>query len=136
MLKKVMQCLLAVALVAAVALPASAQSFAVRAEIPFDFVVGAKTMAAGEFQLRTSSNSRFLIISSSAPEIAFTLWSGSQTSEFDGESHLVFKRYGSQYFLAAVKASGTTVAIPASREEKELQRASHTKPTVVYLACR
>ena len=126
-----------IALAFATAVASSAQSRAkkIKADIPFDFVVGHKTLAAGEYQvgqITTNSDAGILIRSSEGSHKAIRLTNAVSTSDPKQKSVLTFRRYGDTYFLAQVWLSGSTEGrelVKSKMErsaERELARNSST----------
>ena len=121
------QLAIAAVLVAAFVSSVQAQSYDLRATIPFEFRVDKTLMPAGEY-----------VIHRQAPGV-FILWEershhAVMTSHTVGELHagrlnsgeLEFNRYGETYFLAKVWAPYSTsgIALLTSPLETELARAS------------
>jgi len=79
-------------------------SHAVTAEVPFDFIVGNKTLAAGRYIVSsaTSDGQSVRVFNREGKSAAFRL--STQVPEKGGKrnARLVFHRYGQQYFLAEV----------------------------------
>ena len=98
----------------------------VRSQIPFEFIVGSKTMPAGEYFLKSASSSgAALMISTadgkvSAIRLTNTIGPKLQVSE----AKLVFHRYGEKYFLAEVwtGADNTGRVLLPSKQEKSIKR--------------
>lgn len=109
---------------------AQAQSLAnpIRVNIPFDFVVGNKTLAAGEYYIKraqpNSGDGMLSVTSVDGRTHLFRLTNALQTLDPKTRATLVFHRYGTQTFLAQVwPGSGTTGReLPKSRTERELER--------------
>ncbi len=118
---------IAIALVAASALAAtgnaSAQQAMVRATVPFDFSLNNKLLPAGEYTITAASAHALLVQNQAKHAAAFTsTYSDGKQSK---DSVLVFKRYGNQYFLNAVRGStwsSMNVAIPQSKREQRALR--------------
>ena len=100
----------------------------VRANIPFDFIVGDKTVPAGEYYVsrtRQYSSDDVLTISSvDGRALAMRLTSGVQSLTPKKQGVLVFNRYGNQHFLAQVWVAGSSMGrvFTRSRSERELER--------------
>ena len=115
--------LMTIALGTAVATAHGQSSGSVRANVPFEFVVGSRTLPAGEYTVRSINQDALKIASKDANDSAIRL---SRVS--DGETDhakLVFHRYGERYFLAEVWSSydeGRTLA--TSKEERSMQKES------------
>ena len=96
----------------------------VRANIPFQFVVGDKSLPAGEYAVKPFTDSRVLAIDnrdSHASALRMTSEiAGNRKSE---NARLVFHRYGNRYFLAEVwMGEGNGSQLKKSKEERALQR--------------
>lgn len=109
---------------------AQGQSLApgIRINIPFDFMVGDKTLPAGEYSIgraRQDLGDTVLSIGGvDRPTHAFPITTAVQTLEPKGQGTLVFHRYGDQYFLFQIWAAGayTGRVIPKSRGERDMER--------------
>jgi hypothetical protein len=129
-----------VALAVSLAAPVSAQSATLRASVPFDFIVGGRTMPAGDYLVGASGSSAIVQVRNTSKDIApavamSNVVSGSQ----DSEVFLRFRRYGGDYFLAelwdGVTAAGRS--IPTSRiEQEKANSASIGKPELVMVLAR
>ena len=95
--------IVALAFVTAVA-TANGQSQRVKADIPFAFAVGDKTLASGECVVSsaTASGAALLIRGEDTKSSAIRLTSAIQDARNRGQAKLVFHRYGERYFLAEV----------------------------------
>jgi hypothetical protein len=104
---------------------ANAQTIRVSAQIPFDFVVGEKTMSAGEYTVSsaTQDGSGLLIRNAKGKDNAIRLTRETAPSK-KTDSRLVFHRYGQTYFLAEVWQGGDNNgrALSPSKAERELRR--------------
>ena len=109
-------------LCAAVASANAQLSIPIRAKIPFDFSVGDKKLAAGEYTF-----SRLSVVSDSKVMLVRGVGVGvlQSTSEAEvlrpkNESTLVFHKYGDQYFLVQIWTGGeqTGSQLPESRGER------------------
>jgi hypothetical protein len=111
-------------LCAAVASANAQLSIPIRAKIPFDFTVGDKKLAAGEYTFsRTSGfadNREMLISSVHSSTRMFQSISAAQVLTPKNESILVFHKYGDQYFLEQIWTSGEQegTQLPESRGER------------------
>jgi hypothetical protein len=119
--------LLLMAVIGSAAVSTKAQStVSLRANVPFDFIVGEKTLPAGKIKVReiSASNSGALAISNldkgqSAMRIAHSVW----TSKPNDRAKLVFHRYGNSYYLAQVWIPGyDTREFSKSKSERALER--------------
>lgn len=135
--------LILTAMLAVAAVSARAQSATgVRAEVPFDFIVGDKTIQAGHIVVKgvTAALQGSITITNIAQgELA--LRTGRQVSGTDRtqEAKLVFHKYGNRYFLAQIWTPGYEAwRIMKSKEERSLERdmrlVKNFKPTRVTVA--
>lgn len=124
----------AVALVSAVtSANAQSQSSAVRANIPFDFMVGSKALPAGQYICRrvTDTNDAMLQITSvDGHESAVRLTQSAGTTAQQTTARLVFHGYGDRYFLTQVWTSGTTGReLLKSKAERAIEREVAKNPS-------
>jgi hypothetical protein len=96
--------------------------------IPFDFVVGGKTLPAGEYSVNTSGPERtLLLIDRQDPSASIFMGSNAiVASEPKSESKLVFNRYGDRYFLSQVWTAGNScgrLLLMSDREKEVAQTA-------------
>ncbi len=123
--------LILVAVFSSAAVSTKAQSgYGLRANVPFDFMVGDKMLPAGKIIARgvTAADGGPLSISNSTKnEQAFRIarrMSGSDTSD---RGKLVFHKYGDRYYLAEVWIPGSNAwQVVKSKSEKALQREQQT----------
>ena len=116
----------------ATALASSAQtrSRQIRADIPFDFVVGERTLTAGNYAVGTissNSNDAIAIRSSDNRQRAMRLTNAVTDNAKTKRARLVFHRYGNTYFLAQVWA-------PGSSEGREIVKSKAERATEMELA--
>lgn len=117
--------MVALAIVTAV-VSANAQSRnTVVASIPFEFVVGDRTLPAGEYRLQpvTAQGDALAIKGADNGESAVRLADPIQATRKSAHARLVFHRYGQSYFLAQVW-SGDTIGwkLVKSRQERAMAR--------------
>lgn len=137
--------IMAMALVTAV-VSANAQTSGqnLRADVPFDFVVGDKTMTAGEFSVRSitqQSDAGIAVRSADSSQSAIRLSESVQAAKAPQQSMLVFHRYGDKYYLAQIWTAGKSEGreLLKSKSERALERetaasqnlASNAKPEIV-----
>jgi hypothetical protein len=106
---------------------AIAQTQHVRADIPFNFVVGNKTLPAGTYDVRriSSRDDKTLLLQSRDGVSSMMLNSNAaQTLEPSTKTKLVFNRYGNQYFLSQIWVNGEAGGrqLPKCSREKEVAR--------------
>lgn len=97
------------------------------AEIPFQFNVGNKTFPAGEYLVRSvSDTSPFVVlnIKSRDGKASAMLMMRSVQGKTPDRGKLMFNRYGSQYFFAQTWVDGHNIGLEAlpSRAERIAQR--------------
>lgn len=94
--------------------------------IPFDFVVGDQTMAAGEYTVRglAQSGPAILISERSARSSTIRLTSELAPRSENTRARLVFHRYGQYYFLAEIWSGGGEAGrqLLRSRHERAIER--------------
>ena len=109
------------------ATPTKAQAaYGVRAEVPFDFMVGDKTLPAGKLVVRGASASEsgpWSISTFDKGQSAFRMARLLMGSDPDERGKLVFHKYGNQYFLAQVWVPGyKAVELIKSKSERAIER--------------
>ena len=118
--------LLLMAVIGSAALTTKAQStFGVRANVPFDFNVGDKTLPAGRIIAREmSASSGALAISNlDKRQHAIRIAHGVSSSNQNGRAKLVFRKYGSRYYLTQVWIPGYNgMEFQKSKTERALER--------------
>jgi hypothetical protein len=116
---------------------ARAQQKPVKADVPFDFVVGNRAYPAGEYTLRAALNDSGVVRIENINEVpaAFTQSNPCSKTMPSRETKLVFHRMGGHYFLYQVWIEGyvTGREFPKGRIEVELAQ-NHEKPEVVIVA--
>jgi hypothetical protein len=103
-----------------------------KAEIPFDFVVGQKTLPAGEYVIspgNDTNKSILLIQKADSRASAFVSTIGTDIKRKQAGPYLVFNRYGDKNFLSQVWTEFNQVGKQAvkSAQEKELIQAGGPK---------
>ena len=115
-------------LCAAVASANAQLSIPIRAKIPFDFSVGDKKLAAGEYtfsRLSGIADNRTMLVRSEDSSIRmFQSTLVAQVLTPKNESILVFHKYGDQYFLEQIWTSGEQegTQLSESRSERTIRR--------------
>jgi hypothetical protein len=130
--------LILVAVFSSAAVSTQAQtSYGVRANVPFDFTVGDKTIPAGKIAARGRTESQTLSISNSdkGPHV-FRIARRLPGAGRSDRGKLIFRRYGNQYFLAQVwirSDSGWEISKSRSQKaiEREMRLAKNSKPELV-----
>lgn len=93
----------------------------VKAEIPFEFVVGDKTLPAGEYWVLSTNQdgSALRIRNEKTSEGANRLTNSIEPRRSDTRARLVFHRYGQTYYLAEVWAGGDATGRQLLRSNSE-----------------
>ena len=113
-----------------VSLHANSVGHKVRADIPFDFIVGNETLPAGTYTAETLSpsthNTAVLLIQSldhrtSVFSLTHGVFSVARLGMEDNPPRLIFNRYGDRYFLTQVLPGRDTDGreLPKTRRERE-----------------
>ena len=105
----------------ALSAPLPAQSVTLKANVPFEFTVSGQSMPAGEYTIAAVSAGLPTIRISSADSGVLAVVNRGDY-ERTGKSMLIFHPYGDQYFLSRIVSGQTAMELPASRNEKELQK--------------
>ena len=115
--------LVAVTLATAV-VSANAQSNPIKANIPFEFIVGDKTLPAGAYTVTAADAARdALMIQSADGKNSALRMSGPTEQKNKRRAQMVFHRYAQNYFLAQVwngESSGRELA--KSKQERAVER--------------
>jgi hypothetical protein len=116
--------LLSVLLVAGSAI---AQTVHVRANIPFNFAVGSKTLPAGTYDVGTidGRDSKMLLLQARDGNSSMIVGSNAaENLKPADKTKLVFNQYGSRYFLSEIWVNGATRGrqLPKTSREKELAK--------------
>ena len=119
------------------AVTVSAQSERIRViNIPFSFIVGQKTLPAGEYTVepnRKDSDNIWLVQSKEGHASALFTTMAVRASETQKEARLVFHRYGGQYFLSQIWTPGgnTGRELLMPRLENQLAKNSIERQTTI-----
>lgn len=117
--------ILAALSILALGTPILAQQSGIRAEIPFDFNIGSKTYAAGEYAIGQATDDhgqRMIWVLSNDQKTVLLLARSRHGTEKTDKTCMVFNRYGEKYFLAGFVTPGVRIELPTSREEREIQK--------------
>jgi hypothetical protein len=98
-----------------------------KADIPFDFVAGEKTLPAGRYIVRSASRhlqDALLIQSADGKKSALVVTNSMTGAPAQNRARLIFHQYGDKYFLVQVWSSGPVAgrALPESGGQRELDR--------------
>jgi len=98
------------------------------AHVPFDFVVGEKTLPAGKYSVAaTDQSGATMAIANSQGDAAIRLSSPMERKDREKAAKLVFHRYGSTYFLAQVWRAGEATGREISKSDQERGMARELK---------
>jgi hypothetical protein len=104
---------------------AIAQSSHVRANVPFNFTIGSKTLPAGTYDIAAiSSDPNVLLVQAQGGSSIIVPSNAAESLKGAEKSKLVFNRYRDQYFLAEIWVQGATRGrqLPKTSLEKELAK--------------
>jgi len=124
---------LAIALIAPAA-NSQQRDLDLRFHVPFQFSIGNKTFAAGDYQITYQSSFMLNVYNREDHTSAFERVGPSQMhTEADGRVRLVFHRFDNEYFLAFVSngSSKATYDFQISKQETQLTNASPRKPVTI-----
>jgi|SRR5580704_11093746 hypothetical protein len=115
---------------------ASAQSYEVRANIPFDFTAGRVFLPAGTYTI--TSDDRITVVIQNGTQHATILRSAVADEDRSRNNRLVFNKYGDQYFLREILCPSIhlNLELHASKMEDKarLQRAHVNEDKQVFVA--
>ena len=121
-----------------VAACANAQSVNVKANVPFDFMVGKSTLSAGEYSIQSIStgSSSVLAIRGDKTNQMLAPANHAETLNPSPNSRLVFHKYGNQYFLSQIWLQGERAGreFKITRREAEVAKNVPTSEDVIVLA--
>lgn len=116
---------------------ARAQQNSVKADVPFDFIVGNRAYPAGEYILSAPLNPGGAIRMENVQEVSavFVSSNSCQNRAPSKETKLVFHRVAGRYFLYQTWIAGSLTGreFPMSRTEVQLAR-NHEQPELIILA--
>lgn len=115
------------AFVTAMAADAQTKGRQLSANVPFDFVVGDKEMAAGQYRIgriTQESDTGIVVRSADRSRNAIRLTNSVQLEQAAKQSTLVFHRYGDKYYLAQIWTAGNQEGreLLKSKGERALER--------------
>jgi hypothetical protein len=104
--------------------------------IPFDFIVGGKTLPAGDYTVepnRRDSDKVWLVQSRDGHANALFATMPVRASETQEKAKLVFHKYGDQYFLSQIWTPGDTTGreLLMLRLERQLAKNAVERQTIV-----
>lgn len=131
-------------LVVVLAVPLPAQSLRMTANVPFEFMVGAMTLRAGEYSISLDSFASPGVVQLRSFDGRRGAISQTQPVDVRGKdpaaaTKLVFNRYGDRYFLSEVCDGYDSVGriFPVSHAERELAKSEPLQaPEIVAVLAR
>lgn len=119
---------------------AFAQGYApIRADVPFDFVVGNRTLRAGQYAMTSANAAGGSIVVKAADNKGSAIVLGSALYSVGGHApaRLVFHRYGNTCFLAEVWGSDNVGRqVPKTSRERELSARVAAPENIILAALR
>ena len=100
---------------------ALAQTHRVAANIPFNFTLNGRSLPAGHYTIGTESNNPDVLrIEDRDDSVYIMTISMPQPSERQTDNTVLFHKYGNQYFLSSIRASGASMNchLQTSKQEK------------------
>ena len=116
-----------------------------KANVPFEFSVGSKTMPAGQYTVScigSGSSIRTLVLRSRDGHESILVRTISVSGKIQDNAKLVFDRYGDRYFFAQAWLAADSIGMqaPESRTEKHMARElaanKQARETVAVIAKR
>ena len=117
-------------------------SYGVRGNVPFDFIVGDKTIPAGRIAVQGVSSDAAGVLSIAnvnQGKLTKRAWRTLAGASESAQCKLVFNKYGNRYFLTQIWIPGyQTWEVMKSKQERILERelrlAKNVKPELVIVA--
>jgi len=136
-MKRQLLVLLGIGLLLATA-SAYAQTIHLKADIPFNFVVGKTTLPSGEYTIRFLNMNQVLSIGGSGQNSIMFLANTCNSPWPSAQTKLVFARYGDRYFLSQVWIEGNSTGrqLPKSRGEMRVAENETATPVVALAELR
>ncbi len=111
-----------------------------KAQVPFDFMIGSKTIPAGQVILQPAAPGVSALAMRNVEARVSLLANPTRvdTRKPAATSELVFHKYGHRYFLAEIKVEGSTTmyTLPQSRAEAELLAQNVNSTEEILLALK
>jgi hypothetical protein len=135
-MKKQLFTLLALGLLFATA-SAYAQTVALKANVPFNFIVAGKTLPAGEYTVQSLGSIERVLLIRGSDKSQMVVVNSCASAKPSDTSKLIFHRYGDRYFLSQIWTAGYTsgAELPPSRREAEVAM-DFPRQNVVLVASR
>ncbi len=125
-------------MLAVVSVYGNAFDFKVRANIPFDFVVGNETLPSGTYTVEIAANNYgvLAIRGTDNRTSAFVLANTVSDKDIqDNSPKLIFNRYGDQYFLSQVWSGARLDGLTISKSPREREHLAQgiSEPESVFI---
>ena len=135
-MKKQLFALLGLGLLFATA-SAYAQTVALKANVPFNFIVAGKTLPAGEYTIQSLSTIQRVLVIRGSDKPQMVMANSCASAKPSDTSKLVFHRYGDRYFLSQIWTAGNAsgAELPPSSRESEVAM-DFPRQNVVLMASR
>ena len=107
-----------------------------RANIPFDFTIGTATMSSGVYDLSNAGNHTQLLRNPDTKSAAFvqSISLGNPNTIDLRKNVLVFHRYGSEYVLTEIWASGVGHQVLQPKRTSKLAKSETPEKVIVAMA--
>jgi hypothetical protein len=106
----------------------------IKVSVPFNFVAGAKTLPAGEYQVQADRPHLAWIQSADSKTVLNLISNSAENAQMNGVAALKFNRYGDRYFLSQIwMGSNLGQELPKTRAEREQIAATGPAHAVVAL---
>jgi len=115
---------------------AQAQTLRVRADVPFDFTIDKTSYSAGNYEIRTVTDSAALILNAANNEGSMVLPHNCSKRDPAKDTVLVFHRVGDEYFLYQIWVAGSEMGreFPAPKRETKLARSGEKSQEIIVAA--
>ena len=112
-----------------------AQQNGVRANIPFDFVVGNQVLPAGEYVVAAlgSANQAIVIRSTDRKNAIMSVTSSCSTARPSTQTKLVFHTLGGRYFLSQIWTQGYDQGRQLRQSSTEVEMAKNQQPAGEFI---
>ena len=123
------------------AAPAIQAQSRLMADVPFSFVLGDKSLAAGNYEIESRSEQVALLRNMDTSVAHFLIKAQHVQSRHWERPKLVFNRYGNEYFLSQIwdGSSDTGIQLAQSKREREASLAKNgppERPEIVIVAMK
>jgi hypothetical protein len=104
--------------------------------IPFSFVAADQTFPAGTYVIETDVSKQLLLLRGENQAPRLIMANREELSQAPGKGELVFRRYGGQFVLKAVRGQGSWEGqtLPTGKIERELAKVGQPQQVVMVQA--